>query len=676
MKTNQQTQLQNLINRIASKLPRKLGKKLTKRTFEKTFVADAKPEYAGIAYPLSGKELRGGRKDIVVPIQSVPEVVKQIAAKQYPAHQWICYFHTEPDINDKGVIPSTEAQDKGVYTRLILDVEIPKTEGGHNDVLAKDVALKMAQHVAQHFGLEPYVSEIVYSGGGAHIYINLKQALNYHGFSMLAAITKANVDSLREKGDTMAAYIDTAMFNAVRIVRMPGTWNHKYGQPVATEVVYSNPKAEALDVADVVINTYNFLQSMSTATNKQAKRAEALKVEGGRDQLIDTIKANVRVIDLVDKLDGLNPPVFTSLYRDQYNNPITGGDTNPSFAVYHNPDGDRWIAFNDGHKSGDVIDLVEAMLGTDTAGAIKWIAQEFGIQTKYVDTSQLDSSDVNEHLTTLFGIGGKPRILLDNFKGFYTENDRGEVILHLQITVTGAQGYTRRVVVDRRSFVKLSWVRDFCDDNEWFEVDTDNKMFGETWPKLSRAILKYAPRLNTQQDIQDRSLHELEDIIMSQAASSVVVTGIEPVSPLETMRPIISVVSARKGIHSTKIVVRLRQLSKMIAEVSGQMQSREVLTAMLTRLGFQQKQIRVGDLRLKGWILDAIPSEKLYDIAAEARVIAEGMVQAASDFAPRKAGNELIDEIDAMLNDRAVQSDGDSEVINWGVEAEDQPFEF
>ena len=370
----------NTIRRAIAKIPALATKKKVSKAFTTRLCkATDKPVYDAIAHPANGKEIKSGRADTVIPVTETWGYIKGQTANGVVSYKWLCSFAQRPNTTSSGVVAAESAKKFGIYEYLVFDIEIPKSEGGHNAVMPKEDALALATETLNELGLWGYTRSLVYTGGGIHAYIKLQDALNYDGFLLLTAITKANLEVLENHGAAYTKNIDTSMLHPIRLARAPFSLNYKYGAPVKTEVVYK-ADSKALDGIGVIMSTLNAVLQAGVTTAAKAKAVGSHSL--GTTRAIDTIKANIRVIDLVGRLPGLGDPVYTSLFRDQYHNPITGGDHNPSFAVYHNADHDRWVAFNDGNRTGDVIDLVSILLDIDTKAAIKRFIKEFNMDIK------------------------------------------------------------------------------------------------------------------------------------------------------------------------------------------------------------------------------------------------------------------------------------------------------
>ena len=148
------------------------------------------------------------------------------------------------------------------------------------DVDFKDTPRKTLHKNIKNFPFKP--SAIVRSGGGAHIYFVLKEPV---GPEQLERVEDANARIAAAIGG------DTVAFEAARILRIPGTKNHKYTPPRKVELTLNDKYTYSIDdflniLPEVTIrknvpdNKSGWLQEAMRGVREGQRESTAAKIAG------------------------------------------------------------------------------------------------------------------------------------------------------------------------------------------------------------------------------------------------------------------------------------------------------------------------------------------------------------------------------------------------------------
>jgi hypothetical protein len=187
--------------------------------------------------------------------------------------------------------------------------------------------------------VDPAPALVIASGSGA----------NVHAYWPLCAPIgprEAEVANLRLATSVGA---DLACFDATRILRPPGTWNHKHSPPRAVSLVSHTP-GRRFEVDDVI----GRLRHVDTAQVEQRWRPRARRTE--RHDPLLAISPTVYVRELVGARPGRDRKVPCPFHHDE----------RPSLHVYAAPER-GWSCYSC-RRGGSIYDLAAELWGVGTRG--------------------------------------------------------------------------------------------------------------------------------------------------------------------------------------------------------------------------------------------------------------------------------------------------------------------
>jgi hypothetical protein len=187
--------------------------------------------------------------------------------------------------------------------------------------------------------LEPAPTLVVASGSGknVHAYWPLRSA---------AGPREAEIANLRL---ATAVGADLACFDATRILRPPGTWNHKHSPPRAVRVLRHTP-----DVRFELDEVTAQVRHVETSAVEQRWRPRARRSDR-RDPLLE-ISPTVYVRELVGHRPGRDRKVPCPFHHDE----------RPSLHVYAAPER-GWCCYSC-RRGGSIYDLAAELWGVGTRG--------------------------------------------------------------------------------------------------------------------------------------------------------------------------------------------------------------------------------------------------------------------------------------------------------------------
>jgi hypothetical protein len=186
---------------------------------------------------------------------------------------------------------------------------------------------------------DPTPSFIIGSGSGVncHAYWPLVEPLTP------AAAEEANLRIATALG------ADLACFDASRILRPPGTWNHKHRPPTRVATLHLE-RDRRFDSASVLRHVPEI------STERLERRWAPPPGRAWEDDPLLNVEPAVYVTELIGRRPGRNHKVACPFHEDQ----------TPSLHVFPTPER-GWCCFSCG-RGGSIYDLAAAMWGTTTRG--------------------------------------------------------------------------------------------------------------------------------------------------------------------------------------------------------------------------------------------------------------------------------------------------------------------
>lgn len=286
------------------------------------------PVYVNVHNTFIPKDLTTLRKDkngqpvypwTGIACRSLNEAAKLVLTSSTKAHVRDLYFCTstqrfaEEKVSPKGFkyFKATRAAENAVKMKSIfLDSDL-------KDYGTKEIWLKAFSKFLKDTGL-PRPTVMVFSGGGFHLYWTLVEALTVDKWMPMAYALAEATKRHDFKCDTQCT-IDPA-----RILRVPGTLNHKYDPPVRVTMLgnpldfdYSNAKLDAILEPYKVSVPYSMLNSSMSILPPKTPLQGASELSAGIDM---SGLAPVNLDTILPSCGFLADAVATG--GDTYNNPL------------------------------------------------------------------------------------------------------------------------------------------------------------------------------------------------------------------------------------------------------------------------------------------------------------------------------------------------------------------
>ena len=239
---------------------------------------------------------------------------------------------------------------------ILLDIEDPDNHKLATPQKVREYIRIFAQECPESIRKAVYYS--AYTGGGGQVCILLSRWIEGGEIEIVYEWLKRHLKHIK--------YIDTKSFNYGQPQRLIGTVNVKYG--VQTAIYKVNENVDPLDV-DRILRTWEAQQELDNYTANQIDENRG-KIKNLREA-IDEIKKKVPFEKL--GYGGEDYGDYSKLLCPFHS------ENNPSFVVYHNPDGDLGIDFHD-EEYYDVIRFYQKLYEKDFITAVKELAQLAGVK--------------------------------------------------------------------------------------------------------------------------------------------------------------------------------------------------------------------------------------------------------------------------------------------------------
>ena len=242
---------------------------------------------------------------------------------------------------------------------ILLDIEDPDNHRLTTPQKAREYIRIFAQECPESIRKAVYYS--AYTGGGGQICILLSRWIEGGEIEIVYEWLKERLKHIK--------YVDRKSFNYGQPQRLIGTVNVKYG--VQTAIYKVNKDAEPLDV-DRILKTWEAEQELDNYTANQIDENRG-KIKNLREA-ISEIRKKVTFENL--GYEGESNGDYSRLLCPFHS------ENNPSFVVYHNPDGDLGIDFHD-EEYYDVIKFYQKLYEKDFITAVRELAQLAGIKLTF-----------------------------------------------------------------------------------------------------------------------------------------------------------------------------------------------------------------------------------------------------------------------------------------------------
>jgi len=303
---------------------------------------------------------------------------------------------------------------------ILLDIEDPDKHELTSPQRVREIIREVAQLLPEN--IRQAVKFSAYTGGGGQLCIELSRWAEAGEISIIYEWLKRRLKNIK--------YIDPKSFNYGQPQRLIGTINVKYG--VETFIYKVNPQVKPLEV-DLILSTWTAEQELENYTANQIDENKG-KITNLREA-IEEIKKKVRIKDL--GFTGEEYGDYTSMLCPFHE------ESNPSFVVYQNEDGDLAIDFHDDDGSGrgeyyDIIKFYQKIYEKDFITAVRELAQRAGVKLIFSKEEKeriqkeqaLAEFDVDEYIEEQLKI---TRIVRYRIEGeyhfdFWVENREGEEV--------------------------------------------------------------------------------------------------------------------------------------------------------------------------------------------------------------------------------------------------------